>query len=127
VRSRSRTLGRVPGRLLLVGGIVVGGSVGLAACGGSSSAGGSGAGSTRTITIGNFAFSPEHDSVSPGERLTVKNTDSVDHTLTSTSGAFNTGPIMPDQSRTITAPRKAGSYPYRCTIHQFMTGTLIVK
>jgi plastocyanin len=102
----------------------------LTACSGSGSGGPSGSAggaSTSTVTIENFAFSPDHDTVSPGEKVTVKNQDSVVHTLTSNSGAFNSGPIMPHQSRTITAPSKSGSYPYKCSIHQYMTGTLTVR
>jgi plastocyanin len=58
----------------------------------------------------------------------VDNHDSTAHTLTATAGkAFDTGTIGAGKSGTFTAPAAAGSYPYICTIHQFMHGTLIVK
>ncbi len=80
-----------------------------------------------TITIRNFAFLPGKLKVRPGQKVTVLNRDSVVHTLTSTTGKFNTGDIAPGKSVTFVAPTKAGSYPYRCMIHQFMTGTLVVS
>lgn len=79
------------------------------------------------IVIHNFAFSPGSLKVHPGQKVTVTNRDSVDHTVTSITGKFNTGDIAPGKAVTFTAPTKAGRYPYRCTIHQFMTGVLVVS
>jgi plastocyanin len=80
-----------------------------------------------TITIRNFTFQPDKLKVRPGQKVTVVNRDSVIHTVTSTTGKFNTGDIAPGKSVTFVAPTKAGTYPYRCMIHQFMTGTLVVS
>ncbi|HEY1989600.1 MAG TPA: cupredoxin domain-containing protein [Acidimicrobiales bacterium] len=88
---------------------------------------GSPGGVGQAITIKNFAFSPSHLTVAPGASVTVTNDDGVVHTLTSQSGGFDTGNIQAGQSKTFTAPNKAGSYPYICTIHQYMTGTLTVS
>ena len=114
---------------------VFGAALTLAACssGGSSTSTttGSGSGSSgasgQAITIKNFAFSPSSITVAPGASVTVTNDDSVAHTLTSKSGGFDTGDIQAGQSKTFTAPNRAGSYPYICTIHQYMTGTLTVS
>ncbi len=84
-------------------------------------------GGSETIVISNFMFSPMKTTVAPGATVTVTNKDSVDHTLTSKSGGFGTGDIPGGQSKTFTAPAKAGSYSYICTIHQYMTGTLVVS
>jgi len=86
-------------------------------------------GTTDTIVIKNFMFSPASLTVSPGAVVTVKNEDSVTHTLTDKTdqSAFNTGPIGPNQTKTFKAPGKAGSYAFFCTIHQYMTGTLVVR
>ena len=79
------------------------------------------------IVIDNFAFSPMNLTVQPGQTVTVVNHDSVTHTLTATSGnAFDTGAITPGKSVTFKAPATAGSYPYVCTIHAQMQGTLTV-
>jgi plastocyanin len=86
-------------------------------------------GATDTIVIKNFMFSPDSITVSPGAVVTVKNEDSVTHTLTDKTdqNTFNTGPVAPNQTKTFKAPDKAGSYPFFCTIHQYMTGTLVVR
>jgi plastocyanin len=115
---------------------VFGAALVLASCsaGGRSTTGstqsGSGSGSTggaRAITINNFAFAPSRITVAPGATVTVTNRDSVAHTVTGPSGGFDTGDIQPGQSKTFTAPNKAGNYPYICNIHQYMTGTLTVS
>ncbi len=80
------------------------------------------------IVIDNFDFSPVSLTVNPGQAVTVANHDSTTHTLTATTGnAFNTGDIAPGATATFTAPSEPGTYPYICTIHQFMHGTLIVR
>jgi plastocyanin len=90
--------------------------------GGSPSTGGS-----ATITIQNFSFSPAKITVTPGEKVTVTNKDSVAHTVTANDKKFNTGDIGAGKTVTFTAPSSAGSYPYMCNIHQYMTGMLTVK
>jgi plastocyanin len=96
--------------------------------GGSNSEGGSAStGGSATITIQNFSFSPAKVTVTPGEKVTVTNKDSVAHTVTANDKKFNTGDIEPGKTVTFTAPSSPGSYPYICTIHQYMTGMLTVK
>lgn len=97
---------------------------------GSSGSSGSTGGATNghTIVIKNFTFMPGHLTVAPGTVITVVNKDATIHTLTATKGAsFNTGDIQAGQSKTFTAPKTAGTYPYFCMIHQYMTGTLTVS
>jgi plastocyanin len=83
--------------------------------------------STNAITISNFMFSPMHVSVAPGATVSVTNKDSVAHTLTATGGQFDTGDINGSQTKTFTAPSKAGTYSYICNIHQYMMGTIVVR
>ena len=114
--------------------LVLAGALLLAACS-SSSGGGSGssgssasaATATKSVTISNFMFSPMSASVAPGSTVSVTNKDSVTHTLTATGGQFNTGDIGPGQTKTFTAPSKAGTYSYICNIHQYMKGTIVVR
>lgn len=126
---RRRTLFRSGVVALALSGVALGAS----ACSSTSSASSpsshksSAPASQMTVTIKNFAFNPASFTVKPGAKIVVTNKDSVTHTFTSDSGAFTTGDINPGQSKTVTAPTKPGSYPYRCLIHQFMTGTLVVK
>jgi len=79
------------------------------------------------IAISNFMFIPARLTVHPGATVTVINRDQVAHTVTSSSGGFDTGDIQPGQSVTFTAPDRAGSFPYICSIHQYMSGTLTVS
>ncbi|MDQ6778909.1 MAG: plastocyanin/azurin family copper-binding protein [Actinomycetota bacterium] len=53
--------------------------------------------------------------------------DSTEHTATANNGTtFDTGPIQPGQTKTFTFTT-AGTYGYHCSLHPFMTGTVIVK
>jgi plastocyanin len=79
------------------------------------------------IKIKNFMFNPMSIKVTPGAHIEVTNKDSTTHTLTSSSGVFNTGNIKPGHTKSFTAPSKPGTYHYICNIHQYMTGTIIVK
>jgi plastocyanin len=113
--------------------VVLGVALTVAACssGGSTpSSGGSAGGSTggsHTITIKNFAFSPGTLTVTAGTTVTVTNDDQVAHTLTGKTGGFATGDIAAGQSKTFTAPNSPGTYSYFCSIHQYMSGSLVVS
>ena len=79
------------------------------------------------IVISNFMFIPAAQTVRPGQTVTVVNRDQVAHTVSSTSGGFSTGDIQPGRSVTFTAPDRPGTFPYLCSIHQYMSGTLTVS
>lgn len=106
----------------------------MAACGSSSSGGsapvstsGSGSGSGDTVTIQNFAFHPASLTVKVGTKVTFTNEDGTIHTATSNpSGVIDSGNLNKGQSYTVTFT-KAGTYHYICSIHQNMTGTIIVQ
>lgn len=84
-------------------------------------------GGADRIDIKDFAFGPAALTVKPGAVVTVTNSDSTTHTVTATGAkAFDTGDISPGKTVTFTAPSKAGSYPYTCTIHPFMKANLTV-
>ena len=115
--------------MVLVGALLLAAcsSGGSGSSGSASSGGSGGAKSTNAITISNFMFSPMHVSVAPGSTVSVTNKDSVAHTLTATGGQFDTGDINGGQTKTFTAPSKAGTYSYICNIHQYMMGTIVVR
>jgi plastocyanin len=121
------------GLFLRLGGGLLAAAIILSACSGAPSTSSTGTTSAahpavhQAVTIENFAFQPANFTVRPGATITVTNRDSVTHTFTADNGAFNTGDIEPGRTRTVTAPEKPGRYPYRCLIHQFMTGTLTVR
>lgn len=89
-------------------------------------------GAEITVVIKNFTFQPDDPTARPGEKIVVKNDDSVAHTFSTEPGAaatdaFTTGAVPPGGTRVLTAPSHAGTYPFLCLIHQFMTGTLTVS
>jgi plastocyanin len=57
----------------------------------------------------------------------VNNTDNSSHTLTADNNAFDTGVIAAGGTATFTAPTTPGDYPYICSIHTYMHGTLTVQ
>jgi plastocyanin len=82
---------------------------------------------SNEIYIQEDAFSPVTLTVSVNTTVKWTNKDPVTHTVTSdTAGLFNSGSIIPGSSYSFqfTSP---GTYTYHCTIHTFMTGTVIVQ
>ncbi len=80
---------------------------------------------TVSVAIKNFSFQPSSLTVPIGSTVTWTNQDSVEHTSTSDTGAWDSGGIAPGQSfqHTFTA---AGTFTYHCMIHPFMHGTIVV-
>lgn len=86
-----------------------------------------GATTTFDITIDNFEFSPGDAVVAPGTTVVFTNDDSVDHSIVADGDAFAGSPTLKPGDTyqvTLTDP---GSYPYKCGIHSFMTGTITVQ
>jgi YVTN family beta-propeller protein len=80
---------------------------------------------TSTATIAQFAFSPATVTVAPGQPVTWTNTDPVQHTTTSDTPGWDSGPLAPGANFAHTFTT-AGTYAYHCDIHPFMHGTVIV-
>jgi plastocyanin len=98
----------------------------VAACGGSSGPKASGGGST-SLAIASFAYSPNPLTVAPGTKISVSNSDSQPHTVTSTTAGQFDAHVAGGSSASFTAPSSAGTFTYTCTIHPQMKGTLVVK
>jgi plastocyanin len=77
-----------------------------------------------TVEIQDFAFMASDVRVAAGGTVTWVNQDSQQHTATG-EGTFDTGAIPPGESVTVTFD-EAGSFPYVCSFHPFMTGTVTV-
>jgi plastocyanin len=78
------------------------------------------------IWIQNMAFNPASITVSVNTTIKWTNKEGITHTVTSNNGLFDSGNISSNgtYSHQFTT---AGTYPYHCTIHSSMTGTIIVK
>lgn len=129
------------GRIALQCTFVAALATGLAACGSKSTtspstsgssasttagSGSSAANGSTTVDIKNYKFMPDKFTVKVGSTITVRNEDPVEHTFTADNKTFDTGDIPAHGTKTVTVS-KAGTYPYKCTIHPFMTGTLTVS
>jgi plastocyanin len=77
------------------------------------------------VTIKNFKFTPGTSSVHVGDTITWTNQDIAPHTATAQDGSFDTGTINKNKSGSHTFT-KAGTFPYICSIHPNMKGTVTV-
>lgn len=79
-----------------------------------------------TITISDMSFG-QPVTVAPGTTVTVRNNDSVEHSVTSqTAGQFDVH-VDGTQTGTFTAPAQPGEYAFYCVYHPSMKGKLIVR
>jgi len=78
------------------------------------------------ISIANFAFVPQVITIDPGESVTWSNDDGAPHQVGFKDGASGSDTLFPGKtySRTFDMP---GSYEYFCTIHNYMTGRIVVR
>jgi len=107
----------------------------LAGCGGRGATGGAPAlPPADTLDIRDFQFSAGL-TVGPGATVTVHNADGSVHDVTGNDGTgndgtgkrgFDSGRIPAGGTATFSAPRAAGTYGFTCSIHSYMTGTLVV-
>ena len=79
---------------------------------------------SAAVEILDFAFGPQDLQVPVGGQVTWTNKDDQQHTATA-AGAFDAEAIQPGESATV-AFETAGSFPYICSFHPFMTGTITV-
>jgi plastocyanin len=81
---------------------------------------------TYAVTISNFSFSPATITIKVGSTVTWTNKDGTTHTVTSNSGVFDSGNLAPNATFSYTF-NSAGSFSYHCSIHTYMTGTIVVQ
>ena len=111
-------------------------TAGAANATGASAAGGQ---TTVVMPLGSSAatsgagYEPPEVTVSPGATVVWDNQDNALHTATSgksptVDGKFDTGIVGANQqSKPVTMPTEPGQYQYFCTLHPFLTGTVVVQ
>jgi plastocyanin len=77
-------------------------------------------------TLGNRAYTPDDLNVVLGTTVTWTNSDSVAHTSTSNATGWNSGVVAPGGQFSFTF-QTAGTFPYHCSIHPGMVGTVVVR
>ena len=100
-----------------------------AACGGDSGGGGDtgdGGTSADSLTMVDNAFEPESLTVAADSSLSVTNEGAAAHTFTLEDGDIDEQ-VSPGASTTVDIALEAGEYPFECTFHPEMTGTLTVE
>ena len=85
-----------------------------------------------TVDIKNFAFSPQMVTIAKGSTVTWVNQDAFEHEVvndasgsTAQGAIFNSGSLGKGASYSFTF-NTPGVYPYHCSIHPSMTGTITV-
>jgi plastocyanin len=79
------------------------------------------------LAISDFAYAPVELTAAPGAEIAISNDDTTAHTATAKDGAFDSGSIAAGEAGSVTAPEEPGEYPYICSFHPFMKGTLTVE
>jgi plastocyanin len=81
---------------------------------------------TVNAVVQDFLFRPARLEIAAGTTVVWINRGQVAHTVTAQDGSFDSGPIESGEQRAITFSR-AGTFPFRCTPHPFMTGMVVVR
>jgi plastocyanin len=78
------------------------------------------------IAIADFAFAPDVTEVDAGTKVTWRNEDPAEHTVTATDADFESNNLAQGESFSFTFDQP-GTYAYRCVIHPEMEGTVNVR
>jgi plastocyanin len=81
---------------------------------------------TAEVKIDNFSFGPVLLTIAPGTKVTWTNRDDIPHTIVADDKTFKSKALDTDETFSYTFD-KPGTYPYFCSIHPHMTGTVVVK
>ena len=126
-----RALVRLPARRLAHLALALGLAAAPLACGGDDDDDGGTGPTTQpplqvTVNMADFTFSPTVVTVRAGGTVTWTNTGNAPHTSTSSTGLWDSGQVPAGQS----FPRQfpdAGTFPYVCSLHAGMTGTVVAR
>jgi plastocyanin len=84
------------------------------------------AAATHTVVMEGVAVVPKVLTVARGDTVVWVNKDPFPHTATAQDKSFDSKGIAVGKSWRFTA-KKTGAFPYVCTLHPTMKGTLVVK
>lgn len=130
---------RLPSHRLVLAGLAIVGLAATLACGSSNSTpvGPPPPAADVTITIlgmnGSSSFSPNPASVPVGKTVAWRNADTgaygggTTHHIVADGGAFDTGSLAPGSVSQPIKMNTAGAFPYHCSIHPTMVGTVNVQ
>jgi plastocyanin len=78
------------------------------------------------VKIDNFSFTPATLTVATGTQVTWTNRDDIPHTVVSDDKSIKSKALDTDEKFTFTFT-KPGTYPYFCSLHPKMKGTIVVQ
>ncbi len=81
--------------------------------------------SGEPVAIRNFSFQPPNLTVRMGSPVVWINGDEVAHTVTADDGSFDSSVLSRGEVFRL-VPDRRGNFPYFCSLHPFMRGTLRV-
>ena len=81
---------------------------------------------THTVAIDGAVFAPPTMTVAAGDTVVWVNKDPYPHTATSKEGGFDSKELGEGKRFRFVAKKK-GEFPYICSLHPTMKGTLTVK
>lgn len=83
---------------------------------------------TNAVTVSNNLFEPAAIRVAPGVSVTwTWNSSGVTHNVTFASTSISSSGNLSSGTFTTAMPSAPGVYPYSCTLHAGMTGTVTVQ
>lgn len=85
-----------------------------------------GGGGDSVVTVSGFLFRPEPLEVGVGQEVVWENEDEVVHTATADDGSFDLELDGSGSSGRHTFT-EAGTYDYLCSVHESMTGQIVVN
>lgn len=88
--------------------------------------GGSSGGATVEVKMEGMAFSPQTVTIKVGDTVNWTNMDQPPHNATAVDKSWKTSTFGTGESGSVTFTT-AGTFPYICTVHPSMTGTVIVQ
>lgn len=80
---------------------------------------------SEKVEIVDFAYDPDPVMIEEGGKVIWQNEDSAPHTATAEDGSFDTGTLEEGKLGSESF-KEAGTYPYICSIHPDMKGTVEV-
>jgi plastocyanin len=84
------------------------------------------ASATRTVLMRNIEFNPRDLTIDPGDTVRWENEDSEPHDAIGEDDSFET-PVIDQGETSEHTFQRSGEYPYFCSIHQGMDGTITVR
>ena len=81
---------------------------------------------SASVTIKDFEFTPATVTIAVGGTVTWTNNGPSTHTATADDGSFDSGNLSQGKTFSHTF-QAAGTFTYHCSIHPFMTATVIVQ